>query len=65
MMKILENATIFYNDGIKEKFDAVRKTEKGAVIIRILDVDGKKEFIECGYISNDNIKRITGNKKEI
>lgn len=64
-MKILENAIVTYNDGIKEKFDAVRKTQKGAVIIRILNTNGKREFIECGYISNDNIKRITGNKKEI
>ena len=54
MIEILQNATITYSDGVKEQFEAVRITDKGVVIGRILD----NEFVDCGFISKGNIKEI-------
>jgi hypothetical protein len=55
-------ATVIYTDGMKEQFEAVRRTEKGVIIGRILE----GQFVDCGFISKRNIKQITngGNKKE-
>ncbi len=55
------NATVIYTDGIKEQFEAVRRTEKGVIIGRILE----GQFVDCGFISKRNIKQIkNGGKKK-
>ena len=62
-IEILENVTIVYEDGINEQFDAVRVTTKGVVFGRILD---NGEYVECGFISQHNIKHIrNGTKRKI
>jgi hypothetical protein len=50
----MKNSTIIYKDGIAESFEALRVTNKGVIIGRIID----GEFLECGFISEDNIKEI-------
>jgi hypothetical protein len=52
---ILKNTTIKYDDNIEEKFEAVKMTNKGIIIGRIIE----DEFIEIGYIPKDNVKEIT------
>jgi hypothetical protein len=52
--EIMKNATIIYIDGVKEQFEAIRKTDNGVIIGRILD----GEFVGFGYISKRNIKSI-------
>ena len=52
--EIMLHPTVIYTDGIKEQFEAVRQTEKGVIIGRILE--GK--FVDCGFISKRNIKEI-------
>ena len=53
------NATVIYTDGIKENFEAIRQTEKGVILGRIID----GEFVDCGFISKRNIKQIKHNGK--
>jgi hypothetical protein len=54
-------ATVIYTDGMKEQFEAVRRTEKGVVYGRILE----GQFVDYGFISKRNIKQITnGGKKK-
>lgn len=66
MIEILENATIVYIDGVKERFDAVRLTDKMAITGRIFNKDGKEEFVENGFISRRNIKTIyNGSKRKV
>lgn len=55
-----KNATVLYTDGISEQFEAVRITEKGAIIGRI--INGK--FVDCGFISKRNIKQIKNDGKK-
>jgi len=62
VIEIIKNATVIYTDGVKEQFEAVRMTDKGVIIGRVLD----NEFLDCGFISKGNIKKITdGVKKKI
>ena len=62
MIKIIENATIIYSDGVKEQFEAVRLIDKGVIIGRVLD----GEFMDCGFIPQHNIKHIkNGMKRKI
>jgi hypothetical protein len=66
MIEILENATIVYIDGVKERFDAVRLTDKMAITGRIFVRQGVEEFVENGLISRSNIKKIyNGSKKRV
>ena len=66
MIEVLENATIVYTDGIKERFDAVRLTAKKVITGRIHRRNGTEEFKEFGFISRQNIKQIyNGSKKKI
>jgi hypothetical protein len=51
---IIANPIIIYTSGITEKYEAIRKSDKGVIIGRILD----DEFIECGFISKKVIKEI-------
>jgi len=57
--EIMVNKTVIYSDGIKEQFEALRQTEKGVIIGRIID----GEFVDCGFISKGNIKQIQHNGK--
>ena len=66
MIEILKNATIVYIDGVKERFDAVRLTDKMVITGHILKSNGSVEFKEYGLISRKNIKTIyNGNKIKI
>ena len=66
MIEVLENATIVYTDGIKERFDAIRLSTKNVITGRILRKNGTEEFKQCGFISRQNIKQIyNGSKKKI
>jgi hypothetical protein len=59
--KVIHNPTVIYTDNVKDTFEAIRTTDKGVIIGRII----KGEFIECGFISKRNIKKIeSGNNKE-
>ena len=62
LIEILENATILYNDDIREQFEAIRLTDKGIIIGRIFN----GEFFDYGFISKQNIKEIKkGTKRKI
>ena len=66
MIEILVDATIVYIDGVKERFDAVQLTPEKAIIGRIFREGDKEEFVESGFISRRNIKKIyNGNKRKI
>jgi hypothetical protein len=66
MIEVLENVTIVYTDGVKERFDALRLTNKRIVTGRIIKNNGTEEFKNCGFISRHNIKQIyNGSKKKI
>lgn len=66
MVEILENATIVYSDGVKERFDAICLTTKRVITGRILRIDGTEEFREYGFISRRNIKQIyNGSKRKL
>jgi hypothetical protein len=52
--EIMLNTTIIYIDGTKEQYEALRRTEKGIIIGRILE----RKFVDCGFISKRNIKQI-------
>jgi len=61
-IEIIENATVVYTDNVKETFEAIRMIDNGVIIGRIID----GEFLDCGFISKGNIKKITdGVKKKI
>ena len=61
-IEILENAIVIYTDGNREIFEAIRMTDRGVIIGRVLD----DEFVDCGFISKGNIKEIRdGVKKQI
>ena len=59
--KLITSVTIIYLDDVQENFDAIRKTEKGIIISRLIQIDGKKDYIECGFIPNYNIKEVKRN----
>lgn len=66
IFEIIENATIIYTDDISEFFDAIRLTDKGIIIGRVLKIDNIEEFVDCGFIPHHNIKNIkNGFKREI
>lgn len=58
MNKIIKNATVIYTDGIEEHFDAIRITNKGAIIGKIID----GIFEGYGFIQNHSIKQIKKGK---
>ena len=63
IIKILQNATIIYNSGDRELFEAVYITKRGVYIGRIVN---HNEFIEYGFISGQVIKKIiNGSKKKM
>ena len=60
-MEILEKVTITYSDGSEEKFAAIRITNKGVIIGRVLDGD----FVDYGFIPKHSIKEINNTKGKI
>lgn len=66
MIEILVNATVVYVDGIKERFDAVHLTNDKAVTGRVFNINGKEKFMQNGYISRSNIKKIyNGTRRKV
>ena len=59
VIKMIHNPTIIYTDNVKDSFEAIRTTEKGIIIGRIIE----GEFIDCGFISKRNVKEIKNGKK--
>jgi len=53
-MKIIHNAMVVYTNGVIERFDALKITDKGAETGKI--IDGK--FQSYGFIPMVNIKKI-------
>ncbi len=76
MIEILENATIIYDDGDREIFEAILLTDNGVIfgwILKIEKTDNCKSissidcheiFMEGGGIPKDNIKHIEGGIKK-
>ena len=63
IVKILQNATIIYNNDDRELFEAVYVTKIGVYIGRIIN---QNEFMEYGFISGQVIKKIiNGSKKKM
>ena len=66
LIEILKNATIIYNDGVKERYDAIQVTDRKIVTGRVLKVGKTEKFGAYGFISRKNIKQIyDGSKKKI
>jgi hypothetical protein len=59
VIKIIYNPTILYTDNVTESFEVIRQTDKGIIIGHIID----GEFLECGFISKRNIKKIYNGTK--
>ena len=53
-IEIIEYATITYNDGTKQPFDAIRVTNEGVNIGRIYN----NNYVEYDFIPNDIIRAI-------
>jgi len=77
MIEILENATLIYEDGKREIFEAIFLTEYGEIIFGQIVADEKVDlcksvssgdchdiFREYGGIPKDNIKSIEGGSKK-
>jgi hypothetical protein len=62
-VEVLENATVIYTDGVTEQFEAVRLTDGGVIIGRIMNEGGHEEFVACGFIPRRNIKKINEGAK--
>ena len=66
MVEIMENVTIVYIDGVKERFDAICMTAKRIITGRIFEIDGSGKFKEYGFIPRRNVKQIyNGSKKKV
>lgn len=66
MIEILENVTVVYIDGVKERFDAIHLTENRAITGRIFTAEGKERFMQNGFISRRNIKKIyNGTRRKV
>ena len=68
VIEILENATIIYEDGKREIFEAIYLTEYGEIIFGQILHGGIEDcpgfFREYGGIPKDNIKFIEGGIKK-
>ena len=77
IIEILENATIIYEDGKREIFEAIFLTEHGEIIFgqiladekvnlckSVSSVDCHDIFMEYGGIPKDNIKSIEGGTRK-
>lgn len=66
MVEIMENVTIVYIDGVKERFDAICMTAKKIITGRIFEIDGREEFKEYGFIPRQNVEQIyNGSKRKV
>jgi hypothetical protein len=58
MENIIENATIFYKNGLKKIYDVISIQNKGIYIGFIKNNNGRKKFVNHSFIPNDRIKKI-------
>lgn len=59
MNRIFENATIYFNNGIKEIYDAISIADQGVYIGQIKSINNKKEqFIHHKFVPLDQIDKI-------
>jgi len=66
MVEIMENVTIVYIDGVKERFDAICLTANKVITGRIFEINGSEKFKEHGFIPQQNIKQIyNGSKRKV
>ncbi len=63
MQNIIENATIFYKNGLKEIYDAISIIDKGVYTGRIKSINKNDEFIHHEFIPKDQIQKIIFLKK--
>ena len=55
--------TVVYIDDLSETFEALKVTDKGVIIGRFIENEqGKKEFLECGFIAHSMIQEIRPNE---
>lgn len=60
MVKILENVTIYFKNGVRECHSAISFRKKGICTGHISSkLNNDLKFIEKGYIPLDQIRRIT------
>lgn len=59
--EIIKNASVIYTDYVKEQFDALRITDRGAIIGKI--IDGK--FEPFGFIPKHSIKQINNGSGKV
>ncbi len=57
--ELIENATVIYRNDYREQLKLIRVVDEGVIIGRIIDGD----FLDCGFISKDNIKEIRYSEK--
>ena len=60
VIEIIENATVIYSDNVKEQFEALRITERGVMIGKII----KGKFEAFGFIPKHSIKQIKNGKNK-
>ena len=60
MKNIIKDATVIYMDGIMEYFDAIRITNNGVFIGKIIN----NEFESYGFIPKQSIKQINNGNNE-
>ena len=58
MKNIIENATIFYKNGVREIYDAISILEKGVYTGEINSIEENEEFIQQKFIPKDQIQKI-------
>jgi len=58
MIEISKNPIVIYKNGDGDLFDAIYINSLGVVTGRIVKINGKKEFIESGWIPKNSIKQI-------
>jgi hypothetical protein len=58
MEKKIENATIFYKNGLKKICDLISIQNKGVYICFIKNNNGRKNFVNHSFIPNDRIRKI-------
>ena len=58
MNRIFENATIYFNNGLKEIYDAISITGQGVYIGHFKSNNKKEQFIHHKFVPLDQIDKI-------
>ena len=61
-IEILENAVVVYNSGEKQIINAINISDRGVFTGHLIN---HKEFVECGGIPKNNIKKIIGGDRRV